>query len=146
MKVTLIYPGITECGFDSLKGNEGSWMNHGLAIISAALKNKGHEVNLIDLRRLKGWEHYRQTIRDDLGDIAGITMMSVDYDASIRSAEIIRDIKPTTKVFLGGPHPSICPEELKDLQCIDCIVRGEAEITFPGLLDDIANGKSLPKV
>ncbi len=145
MKVTLIYPGITECGFDSLKGNEGSWMNHGLAILSAALKNRGHEVNLIDLRRLKGWEHYRQKVSDDLGDIAGITMMSVDYDASIRCAEIIKEIKPTTKVFVGGPHPSICPEELRALKCIDCIVRGEAEITFPELLEDIANGKSLPK-
>jgi radical SAM superfamily enzyme YgiQ (UPF0313 family) len=146
MKVTLIYPGITECGFDSLKGNEGSWMNHGLAIISAALKNKAHEVNLIDLRRLKGWEHYRQAVKDDLGEIAGITMMSVDYDASVRAAKIIKEIKPTTKVFVGGPHPSICPDELEGLQCIDCVVRGEAEITFPGLLDDMANGKSLPKV
>jgi len=146
MKVTLIYPGITECGFDSLKGNEGSWMNHGLAIISAALKNKGHEVNLIDLRRLKGWEHYRQAVKDDFGEIAGITMMSVDYDVSVRAAKIIKEIKPTAKVFVGGPHPSICPDELEGLQSIDCVVRGEAEITFPGLLDDMANGKSLPKV
>jgi radical SAM superfamily enzyme YgiQ (UPF0313 family) len=146
MKVTLIYPGITDCGFDSLKGNEGSWMNHGLAIISAVLKNKGHEVNLIDLRRLKGWEHYRKAVRDDLGEIAGITMMSVDYDASVRAAEIIKEIKPNTKVFVGGPHPSICPDELEGLQSIDCVVRGEAEVTFPELLEDMANGKGLPKV
>ena len=118
MKVTLIYPGITECGFDSLKGNEGSWMNHGLAIISAALKNKAHEVNLIDLRRLKGWGHYRQAVKDDLGEIAGITMMSVDYDASVRAAKIGKEIKPTTKVVVDGPHASMCPEELGGVQCM----------------------------
>ena len=146
MKVTLIYPGITECGFDSLKGNEGSWMNHGLAVISAALKAKGHEVHLLDLRRLKGWKHFRQAVSESVGQIAGITMMSVDYDPAITAARIIKEIKPSTKVFVGGPHPSICPEELECLECIDHIVRGEAEITFPKMLEDIAAGKTLPKV
>jgi anaerobic magnesium-protoporphyrin IX monomethyl ester cyclase len=146
MKVTLIYPGITECGFDSLKGNEGSWMNHGLAVISAALKHKGHNVNLLDLRRLKGWEHFRQAVKDNLGEITGITMMSVDYDAGIAAAKIIKEIKPATKIFVGGPHPSICPEELEGLQCIDCVFKGEGEVTFPKLVDDLVNGKKLPKV
>jgi radical SAM superfamily enzyme YgiQ (UPF0313 family) len=146
MNVTLIYPGITECGFDSLKGNEGSWMNHGLAVISAALKSKGHEVKLIDLRRLKGWKHFRQIVKDNVGGIVGITMMSVDYDSGVTIAKIIKEIKPATKIFVGGPHPSICPDELENLQCIDCVVRGEGEITFPELLSDLANEKSLPKV
>ena len=87
MKVTLIYPGITECGFNSLKGNEGSWMNHGLAIISAAVKAIGYEVNLIDLRRLTGWQHYRQVIEERAGEVVGITMMSVDYDAAVTAGE-----------------------------------------------------------
>ncbi len=146
MEVTLIYTGITECGFGSLRGNEGSWMNHGLAILSSALKSKGHKVNLIDLRRLKGWEHYRQTVKNKAGEIAGITMMSVDYDASVAAAKIIKEIKPATKIFVGGPHPSICPEELEGLNYIDYIVKGEGEMTFPKLLDDIANGKLPPKV
>lgn len=146
MKVTLIYPGITECGFNSLKGNEGSWMNHGLAIISAVLKNKGYVVNLIDLRRLKGWEHFKQVVRDDVEDVVGITMMSVDYDAGVMAANIIKEINPKVKIFVGGPHASICPDELENVQSIDCIVRGEAEITFPNLLLDLANGSNLPKV
>jgi radical SAM superfamily enzyme YgiQ (UPF0313 family) len=146
MKITLIYPGITKCGFNSLKGNEGSWMNHGLAILSSALKNKGHHINLIDLRRLKGWKHYRLVVKDSLGEVAAVTMMSVDYDAGVKTAEIIKDVKPATKVFVGGPHASICPDELKHLQCIDCVVKGEGEVIFPQLLDDLINGKTLPKV
>lgn len=47
MKVTLIYPGITEYGFNSRKGNEGPWMNHGLAIMSSALKNKGRDYEFL---------------------------------------------------------------------------------------------------
>lgn len=146
MRVSLIYPGITECGFNSLKGNEGSWMNHGLAILSSALKSKGHELNLIDLRRLTGWEHFRQVVQERIGEVAGITMMSVDYNAAVNAAKIIKNIKPATKVFAGGPHPSICPEELEELSCIDCIVKGEGEVTFPKILDELANGRNLPKV
>ena len=121
-------------------------MNHGLAILSSALKRKGHEVNLIDLRRLRGWEHYRQIVTNNIGEIVGITMMSVDYNAGVAAAEIIKEIKPATKIFVGGPHPAICPEELEKLQCIDCIVKGEGEVTFPKLVEDLANGRSLPKV
>lgn len=146
MKITLIYPGITDCGFNSLKGNEGSWMNHGLAILSSALKNKNYQVDLIDLRRLKGWKHYRQVVADKTSEVFGITMMSVDYDPSVKSAEIIRELKPSAKIFVGGPHPSICPEELENLSCIDHIVKGEAELTFPKLVQDIFDGKKVPKV
>jgi radical SAM superfamily enzyme YgiQ (UPF0313 family) len=146
MKITLIYPGITECGFSSLKGNEGSWMNHGLAILSSALKNKNHQVDLIDLRRLKGWSHYRQVVEDKASEVFGITMMSVDFDASVKSAGIIRELKPAAKIFVGGPHPSICPEELENLTCIDHIVTGEGEITFPKLVQGMVDGEELPKV
>lgn len=144
MKVTLIYPGITECGFNSRKGNEGSWMNHGLAILSSALKNKGHEVDLIDLRCLTGWKHYSQVVKDSVSEAAGITMMSVDYNVGAKAAEIIKELKPKMKIFVGGPHPSICPEELEQLAYIDCVVRGEGEVTFPQLLDDFSNGKEVP--
>jgi len=146
MKVTLIYPGITDCGFNSLKGNEGSWINHGLAILSSALKKKNHHVNLVDLRRLMSWEHYSQVVEDELGEVAGITMMSVDYNSSIRAAEIIRKVKPEAKIFIGGPHPSICPQQLETKDCLDCVVKGEAEITFPALLDSLAKGEKIPKV
>ncbi len=146
MNVTLIYPGITDCGFNSLKGNEGSWINHGLAILSSALKNRGHRVDLIDLRRLKGWKHYRQVVADKTSEVFGITMMSVDYKASVMSAQIIKELKPTAKIFTGGPHPSICPEELENLTCFDHIVRGEGEITFPKLVLDVSDGRNIPKI
>ena len=146
MKVTLIYPGITECGFNSLKGNEGSWMNHGLAILSSALKNSGHQVNLIDLRRLTGWNHYRRIVKEAAAEVVGVTMMSVDFNPSIRAAQIIKEVKPETRVFVGGPHPSLCPEELENQWCIDYIVKGEGEKTFVKLIGDIVAGRSIPKV
>jgi len=146
MKVTLIYPGITECGFNSLRGNEGSWMNHGLAILSAALKARGHEVELIDLRRLTGWDDLEERAKSLTSRAVGITVMSVDFNPSRRAAEIIKRHRPDVKVFVGGPHASICPEEFEPLQYIDCIVKGEGEATLPALLDDLEAGRPLPRV
>ena len=146
MKITLIYPGITECGFNSQKGNEGSWMNHGLAIISAALKNKGHEVNLIDLRRLRNWNHFRDVIKETESDAAGISMMSVDFNPAVKAASIIKEIRPGTFIIVGGPHPSLCPDELEAMSCFDCVMKGEGEITINEVLDNLKNGESIPKV
>ena len=45
-------------------------------------------------------------------------------------------------VVLGGNHPSALPEEAK--QHADSVVVGEAENTWPQLLNDFQNGKLKP--
>ena len=63
MKVSLVYPGIVGKGFDSIgQGMDSGWISHGLAILAACAREAGHEVNLIDLRALKSWEHFRQVL------------------------------------------------------------------------------------
>jgi hypothetical protein len=119
MKIALLYPGITECGFNSLKGNEGSWMHHGLAILASCLKQKGHTVELLDLRRFLGWDHFKDHVRDMDFQVVAITMMSVDFNPACNAAKIIKEVKPETVIIVGGPHPSLCPEELEDLQYFD---------------------------
>ena len=146
MKITLIYPGITDCGFGASKGNEGTWINHGLCHLSACLKKEGHEVVLIDLRRLSGWEEFENKIKNsDLG-IVGITMMSVDYDATMKCAEIIKKSKPDTKVIIGGPHPSIMPEEFDNDNRVDHVFIGEGEITFPEIIEKLGRGDNVQRI
>lgn len=145
MRVELLYPGITECGFGGLRGNEGTWMNHGLAILSSALQDAGHEVGLTDLRRLSGWEEFRERVRKSHYSAVGISMMSVDFDPGTKAARIIKEVRPEVKVFVGGPHASVCPEELTALDFVDCVVKGEGEITFPGLIGKVERGEEIPK-
>ncbi len=146
MKVALIYPGITESGFNSLAGNEGSWMNHGLAILSSAARQNGHEVVLLDLRRMTGWDDFARRAADCGAAVFGITMMSVDFETAQQCATLIRRHRPDAKIVVGGPHASICPEELDREACFDVIVRGEGEIAFPKLLDDLAHGRSVERL
>ena len=141
MKATLIFPGITECGWNSLKGNEGTWMNHGLCVISAAAQIRGHDVELIDLRRMSGWDEFRDKARRLESLVVGITMMSVDYNPGVKAIEIIKEERPDIITIVGGPHPSILPKELLELNCFDYIHTGEGEESFPDFLDAMERGE-----
>nr|MBU1328180.1 B12-binding domain-containing radical SAM protein [Candidatus Omnitrophota bacterium] len=140
MKITLIYPGITESGFNNLKGNEGSWINHGLCSLSAILKKNGHKVSLIDLRILSDWDHFASLIKNSDADLFGITVMSVDLNAANQCTEIIKKANSKKPVVFGGAHPSIAPEDTLKNAYIDHVICGEGEITFLNLVNDLALG------
>jgi anaerobic magnesium-protoporphyrin IX monomethyl ester cyclase len=141
MKTTLIYPGIAGYGFESVgKGMEAGWISHGLAHLSAAIKSQGFEVDLIDLRALQGWEHFRSEIEARQPDVVGVTMMSVDYNPAMRCIDTVKERMPGTVTVVGGPHPTLALEEVAKNANIDYIVTHEGEITFPQLLRDIQEG------
>jgi anaerobic magnesium-protoporphyrin IX monomethyl ester cyclase len=147
MKVSLIYPGIIGKGFDSIgQGMDSGWISHGLAILAPCARLAGHEVNLIDLRALKSWDHVRQTLAERQPDVIAVTMMSVDYNATIRCLEITREVDPGIVTMVGGPHPTILPQEVIDLPCVDHVFLGEAEETFPQALDALQRGETPPRI
>ena len=145
-KILFIYVGITESGFNNPKGNEGTWINHGICLISAVLKKEGYSVDLIDLRRLKGWDDLKKIVRVKDFDIVGITMMSVDYNPGIRCINIIKEIKPDVKIMVGGPHASIMPQELAVNENIDYVFIGEGEASICELMQKIEDGEALDKI
>ncbi len=146
MKIILIYPGITESGFNNLKGNEGSWMNHGLCSLSAVLKKNGHRVSLIDLRTLTGWDDFVSSVKNSEADIFGISVMSVDFNLAKKCAEIIKKVNSSKPVVVGGAHPSIAPEETLKNLCIDHVICGEGEIAFLNLVNDLALGHRVERL
>ncbi|MCX7683398.1 MAG: B12-binding domain-containing radical SAM protein [Anaerolineae bacterium] len=145
MKTTLIYPGIAGYGFNSLKhGMEAGWISHGLASLSAAAKAQGFEVDLIDLRALTGWEHFRAVLAERAPDVVGVTMMSVDYNPARRAIAIAKEINPEIITVIGGPHVTIALEDALRIPHVDYLITGEGEITFPKLLRLISEGHPPP--
>ncbi len=141
MRATLIYAGISGTGFGIVgKGMDGGWISHGLCAIGACAKKEGFDIDLIDLRALSGWDRFRAELEARKPRVCGLTMMSVDYNPVMRSVELIKEVDPTIVVVIGGPHPSILPEEVLSNPKVDYIVSGEGEITFPKLLAAIESG------
>lgn len=143
----MLFPGISGIGFNSYgRGMEESWISHGLCSISAYARKEGYPVELIDLRCLKNWKHFKRIIIEKKPDVVGITMMSVDYNPAMKALNIIKKVSPQTKIVVGGPHPTIMPEELIKETTVDHIVIGEGEISFAELLKNMEKGEHSPMV
>jgi anaerobic magnesium-protoporphyrin IX monomethyl ester cyclase len=145
LKTTLIFAGIAGRGFNSLKqGMDAGWISHGLASLSAAAKAQGFGVNLIDLRALSGWDHFREMLAKRDPDVVGVTMMSVDYNPARQAVAIAKEINPQIVTVIGGPHVTISLEDSLRIPHVDYLVTGEGEVTFPRLLQLIEGGDPPP--
>jgi len=140
--ISLVYAGIAGKGFDSIgQGMDSGWISHGLAILSAVLKREGHQVDLLDLRSLHGWEHFRKELLARRPDVCGLTMMSVDFNPVMQAVDVITEVLPDCHIVVGGPHPTLATAEVLPNEKIDHVVIQEGEISFPQLLRDLEAGK-----
>lgn len=141
MKVTFIYCAVGIAGFNDNRPDgdrEGAWIGHGVASVAASTIKAGHDVNLIDLRRISGFEKLLKIIKKDPADVYGISVAPVDYPYALQTVLTIKKEFPDCKIIIGGIHPSIFPEEYS-FKVIDTVVIGEGEVTFPKLLEDVNN-------
>jgi len=120
---------------------DSGWISHGLAILSAVLKREGHQVDLLDLRSLHGWEHFREELLARRPDVCGLTMMSVDFNPVMQAVDVITEVLPDCHIVVGGPHPTLATAEVLPNEKIDHVVIQEGEISFPQLLRDLEAGK-----
>ncbi len=95
----------------------------------AACIPKNHNIRLIH-------ENFEDIDYSNEYDLVGISCFTLFAPQVYEIADKYR--KLGVPVVLGGYHPSALPEEAK--QHADSVVIGEAEITFPKLLDDLEKG------
>ena len=76
----------------------------------------------------------------------GIVGVHIFTNAARFSYKLIKSIRPFCKlIVVGGPHPTICPEETLE-KGADIAVIGEAEISFRKLLKILSSKKNLKKI
>lgn len=148
MKVLLIHLGLRDGDFNTFgKGLGTSQINHGLCIISAYAKSRGYKnIGLIDLRKLKGWDHFREEVRREEPDVVGISFMSCDFNAAKKATKIIKEVNPKIQIVVGGVHPTVATKEVADNHHIDHVIVGEGEISFVNLLNDIKAGRKTERI
>lgn len=111
----------------------------GLGYIATSLKKRGHEVYIRDWNMNPSIEDFRQWLTEKNPDIVGVKIFTKDVKAAKETISIIRVTLPDVLIIIGGPHPSASePEELmEDFKESNFAMRGEAEISFPLLLERI---------
>jgi hopanoid C-3 methylase HpnR len=122
----------------------------GLERVAQAVRTAGHDVRLLDLQvfRQTAYMHAISTFRPEaIG-------FSLNYLANVPEvvelAQATKARLPQCFIFVGGHSASFIPDELLQHAqgAIDCIVRGEGEVSTPQLLDAIPDGpiETLPGV
>jgi anaerobic magnesium-protoporphyrin IX monomethyl ester cyclase len=120
---------------------EGGWIGHGLAMLSACAKAAGYSIDLIDRRALRDWDGFRAELSRRQPDVLGFTMLSVDYEAVTQELAIAKEELPGVITIVGGPHPTIAPEEVAAMPGVDHIMLGEGEISFVDFLRQLERGE-----
>jgi anaerobic magnesium-protoporphyrin IX monomethyl ester cyclase len=120
----------------------------GLAYLAANLERGGHEVAILDAPALGLTSGgIRPFIEKGAYDLVGVTMLTPMYARSVEVIRVVRHTSPGTGIVVGGPHPTILPEEtLGENREIDYGVIGEGEFILLDLVNTLERGKVVDAV
>jgi len=108
------------------EGNEH--LRVGIASIAAYLKHKGISVLIIDTEDLPS---IKKMLHVFSPQFTGLPAYTCEVYDTARTAKMVKEIVPESRIVVGGPHPSALPEEtLREFPVFDMAVIGEGEKTF----------------
>ena len=128
---------------------------HGLRVLRALLKQRGHRVHLIHMPDRVGDEasievvapdrRYPRRLLDDLCEavadcpVVGLSVMTNYYDAAREITRAVKAEFPEKLVVWGGIHTMVRPEEC--LRHADLLIVGEAEVSLPEFVEHVEKGE-----
>jgi anaerobic magnesium-protoporphyrin IX monomethyl ester cyclase len=88
--------------------DERVFVNLGILKVAAVLEREGHAVELLDL---SGVENHLDALADHLAsskaEAVGITATTPQLPAVAKIVAEVRRVRPTLRIILGGPHPTL---------------------------------------
>ena len=78
-------------------------------------------------------------------EVVGLSIMTFQRRTAARLMQLVRLLKPSVKIVVGGYDPSLAPEAYEAMD-IDYLVRGEGEVTFRELLRAIEHGAGIDRI
>lgn len=115
----------------------------GVELVAAAARRAGHDVRLLDLQASTHEDFFRtlDTFRPEA------LCFGVNYLANIPEvidlAKAAKERLPGLFIFVGGHSASFTADEILEHAdgAIDCVARGEGEVTTPALLEAALHGR-----
>jgi anaerobic magnesium-protoporphyrin IX monomethyl ester cyclase len=147
MKVLLIYPRYREISSSLSRVLENKIPPLGLLYIASALRNKGHEVKIIDAEEKNlNLEQLGELSNNFQPQIIGISTTTPAFRKARETAKYFKSIMPNISVVFGGPHLASFPKISLEFEEIDYGVIGEGEITICELMDALERKQSPEKI
>jgi radical SAM superfamily enzyme YgiQ (UPF0313 family) len=126
----------------------GTWPPLGLLYLAACLEAEGIKCEIFNpfVKPLSLTEAI-QKIGEMSPRIVGISATTLQMRGAVQLAEgIKKKFGKQILIGVGGPHISIDPNFVREFNCFDFGLIGEAEITFPRIVRKILRGKKIPKL
>lgn len=153
-----------------LQGQASSVMPLGLCYLAAVLREDGHQCLIYDgdigfgdpknepgiignhdyyhkmMTSHPAWDKAERVVKEFDPDICGITFTTGAYNSAKHMTDIVKRNNRQTVVVLGGPHPTLMPEDsLREFDA-DIAVRGEGERAICQCAASIRDGKPLDDI
>ncbi|MGA3112528.1 MAG: radical SAM protein [Candidatus Bathyarchaeia archaeon] len=114
----------------------------GLAYIGAALEKNAFQVEIYDNYLLeRPIDEVKSEIKKRSPEIVGITCNSLAYGRCVELAKAVKEVSPSSRVVVGGPHASYMPQTILDHPEIDYVIIGEGERAIVQLASSITKGE-----
>jgi radical SAM superfamily enzyme YgiQ (UPF0313 family) len=129
----------------------------GLLTLAAVLEQQNYQVEVIDFGNLilegeialddRLSMSAARYLKERRGDVVGFSSRCDNYLFSLRIAERFRHLDPSTPIVFGGPQATITDvASMQKFDFIDCVVRHEAEFSFPALLEALRCGRAFDDI
>ncbi|MFH1202710.1 MAG: radical SAM protein [Candidatus Omnitrophota bacterium] len=111
----------------------------GILYLSSYIIERGFSVKFLDaLVEGLSLECIRGILKDEKPKVVGITAMTQNIKGAVQLAKFLKEtFGDNFKIVLGGPHVSADPEVINRFPYFDFCITGEADTTFPDLIEKI---------
>jgi len=131
--------------------------NVGVEVLSALLKQEGHEValaydqglfgpndNVFYSPRLERWFENRDRLIEEIcslkADLVGFSAYTNTYPWAAETARRLKS-RQTVPIVFGGIHPTLVPDRVMENEAIDYVLVGEGESAVPELCACVEAGR-----
>jgi radical SAM superfamily enzyme YgiQ (UPF0313 family) len=108
----------------------------------AMLEKNGFNVEYFD-ERFDKFESLLALLKEEVFAVGASSMTGYQLLGTKKILETVKKINPKIYTIIGGPHPTILPEECVKEDFIDFVVAGEGEKTLLELITALKNGSDL---
>jgi radical SAM superfamily enzyme YgiQ (UPF0313 family) len=152
-------------GFDELCSESvrcvSSQPQLGVLSLAAVLESRGDDLRIVSLNRVyfdywntrqrSGLDGFAEIAAAKIGmrdaDVYGFSSICSSYPLTIRIAQAVKSIRPSSMILFGGPQASVVDlHTLAAFPFVDFVLRGEAERSLPILLDYLQGQRRLEQV
>lgn len=125
----------------------GALPHPGVSVLQAVLRHRGIRCEVINYNLpirnpLEPFEHLRRALRAWGTKVLGVSTYSQAICNTLTGLQSIKAEFSDLAIVLGGPHPSEAYQSLLGVSFIDYVCRGEAEESFPRLVQAILAGEA----